>query len=258
MRSLLSVLVLALATTVFAEIRKFDLPTLQKLGVAIYEQDARAADATDVLFATKFDPAKEGLRGWVVEGGKSDPVVRFIREREGKLEAFADVRFHDAEKPKLEHPSDVTLSESQLAQFRARQLAAQNIRRRCSDRYNLVILPDPEKDGLLVYALAATDEPNVILVGGHYRFTISKDGKTIERADELFASCLKINNPSSAIPKGATPVAPYMTTLVSDTPLETHVFLSLLHHVPFYVGTPDRQTWQVSKGVIAKAEKPAL
>lgn len=254
-------LFLVTATLMFAAepavIRAFDQATLEKLGVAIYEQDIRVARASDLLFAQKYDAAKEGLRGWIVEDDGKALLVRFVREREGKMEAFADIRFGPGVETKVERPADTTLSESQLARFRARELAGKNIKRPCSQRYNTVILPDPESDRLLVYALAATTDPKVILAGGHYRFTISKDGSKIEQADELFRSCLTVPK-EQGVPKGSTPVAVWMTTLVSNMPQETHVFLSLLHRTPLVVGTPDRKAWHIEGGRMRAVDMPKL
>ncbi|HEY0967617.1 MAG TPA: hypothetical protein VGD88_09520 [Opitutaceae bacterium] len=233
---------------VYAEIRKFDQSTLEKLGVAIYEQDIRAAAATDVLFTKKIDPEKEGLRGWIVEGDDKKMLVRFIREREGHLEAFYDVTFDGKKKPAIAAPKDSRLSDSQLAQFRARSLALKSITRPASQRYNFVILRDPESNGFLVYALAATTEANAVMVGGHYRFTISRDGERLERSDELFRSFMVLSTKPKDMPPGASLAALTMTTLVSDMPLETHVYLSLLHRMAFYVGTPDQHVWKVENG----------
>jgi hypothetical protein len=43
-----------------------------------------------------------------------------------------------------------------------------------------------------------------------------------------------------------------MSHIVSDTPLETHVFLSLLEGLPFFVVTPDSHMWSVERGSIRK------
>lgn len=240
-------LFLALVGCLCAEIRKFDKPTIEKLGVAIFDQDIRASTATDLLFAKKIDPEKEGLRGWIVEGDAKKMLVRFVREKDGVLEAFYDVMF-DGQKTAIAEPKDRKLSDEQLAQFRARSLALKNITRAASRSYNCVILRDPESDGFLVYALAATTEANAVMVGGHYRFTISRDGERLERSDELFRSFMVLSTKPKDLPSGATLEALSMTTLVSDMPLETHVYLSLLHRMAFYVGTPDRHVWKVQDG----------
>ena len=99
-------LFLILCGSLNADIRKFDQRTLEKLGVAIYQQDIRAAEATDILFAKKIDPEKEGLRGWIVEGDEKKMLIRFVREREGHLEAFYDVIFDGKKKPVIAQPKD--------------------------------------------------------------------------------------------------------------------------------------------------------
>ena len=241
-------LLLGLAGSLQAEIRKFDKATIEKLGVAIYEQDIRAAAATDLLFAKKIDPAKEGLRGWIIEGDANAMLVRFIREKDGLFEAFYDVTFEGKMKPVIQEPKNRKLSDTQVAQFKARSLALKHITKPASRSYNVVILPDPESEAFLVYALAATTEPNAVMVGGHYRFTVSKDGERIEHCDELFRSFLVLSTKPKDLPPGATLEALTMTTLVSDMPLETHVYLSLLHRMAFYVGTPDQHVWKVQNG----------
>jgi len=244
----LVLLFLGLAASLQAEIRKFDQATIEKLGVAIYEQDIRAATATDLLFAKKIDPAKEGLRGWIVEGDAKAMLVRFIREKDGLFEAFYDVTFEGKKAPVIAEPKSRKLTDAQIAQHKARSLASKNITRPASRNYNIVIFPDPVGDGFLVYALAATTEPNAVMVGGHYRFTVSKDGERLERSDELFRSFMVLSTKPKDLPPGATLEALSMTTLVSDMPLETHVYLSLLHRMAFYVGTPDGRVWKVQAG----------
>ncbi|MES2693265.1 MAG: hypothetical protein V4773_07305, partial [Verrucomicrobiota bacterium] len=125
-----------------AAIREFDVATLEKLGLAIYEQDIRVARASDLLMAKKYDAQREGLRGWIVEDDGKLMLVRFVRELDGKLDAFADIRFGHGEETKVVRPTNTTLTPSQLARFHARELAAKNIKRPCSPRYNFVTLAD--------------------------------------------------------------------------------------------------------------------
>jgi hypothetical protein len=49
--------------------------------------------------------------------------------------------------------------------------------------------------------------------------------------------------------KGAKPVGIAVSHVVSDTPLETHVFLSLQEKLPFWV-TAGGRTWIVENGAI--------
>ena len=232
-----------------SDIRQFDQATIEKLGVAIYEQDIRAARATDILFAKVNDPVKQGLRGWIVEGDAKAMLVRFIREKDGLFDAYYDVKFEGTNAPVLLEPENRKLSDAQLAQHKARSLALKNIKKRASKNYNPVVLPDPEGDGFLVYALAATTNADEVMIGGHYRFTISKDGERVERSDELFRSLLVLKIKGD-VPQGSALSGFYAMSLVSNMPLETHVYLSLLHRLPFSVGTPDGRIWWVENGKI--------
>lgn len=244
-----ALLILAIASSLFAqaeaasEIRKFDQATLEKLGVAIYEQDIRAAHASDLLFAkkTQKDLQKEGLRGWIVEGDASDMTVLFIRQGTLGLEAAYSIKFSENRKPVLEVPASRALTDRQRALFAARALVSQGIKRPCSRSYNVLMLPDPEKDGFLFYAIAATSTHGEVMAGGHYRFTVSKDGKRIEQTDALSKSCLTMK-----IEKNM--VALSMTTLLDEKPQETHVYLSLLHKISVFVITPKAAMWEVSEG----------
>lgn len=231
-------------------IRAFDQQTIEMLGAAIYEQDRRAALATDILLAGTDEASLQRIRGWVFRSDRPDAVIRFVRVEAGNFEAAYDVDDRDGALG-LVVPPDRSLSAHELAQFKARDLALRNIVRPCSDRYNAVILREPGSDRWLVWMLAAHKVPNLIQVGGHYRFTISADGETIVSRDALSMSCFVIDK--NQMPANAKAQWLFMTHLVSDTPVETHVFLSLLHRVPFMIGTPDRMMWEVKEGHIRKA-----
>jgi hypothetical protein len=239
-------------------IRPFDLPTIESLGRQIYEQDQIAAKGTDALFASGFTPeqgAQEGVKGWIVVQRGAGYVVRFVKEVDGVLSPAYDIAF---DSPKaggtVSSPIAKTLPEDQAAQFRARQLANPNLKFPCSKTYNTVVLPDVDGTGFLVYALAATDKPGVVMMGGHVRITTSTDGRTAERVDRLSRSCLVLEEKDA--PKGTQTVGMVSTHLVSPTPVETHVFLSLLHKKPFFIGTADRTVWKVEGGKISKVKPP--
>ena len=231
-------------------IRAFDQQTIESLGAAMYEQDRRAALATDILFAGTDDALRQGIRGWIFRSDRPDAMVRFVRERAGAFEAAYDIDDRDGVRSLLV-PSDKSLSAHELAQFKARELALRNLGRPCSERYNVVILREPGSDRWLVWMLAASRMPNIIQVGGHYRFTISADGERVMSRDALSMSCFAIDR--NQVPAGARAEWLWVTHVVSDMPVETHVFLSLLHHVPFLIGTPDRMMWEVKEGHMRKA-----
>ncbi|HEY2068443.1 MAG TPA: hypothetical protein VGG48_02715 [Rhizomicrobium sp.] len=233
------------------KIRDFDIPTVENLGQAIYQQDQEAWKATDVLNAQySLDQLKaEKLHGWVVDTAPGRDVVRFVRDGASGPEVLCDVTFTPDIAQSCVVPPSLALAPPELAQYAARTLALKNIERPCSNRYNTVVLKDPERDGWLVWALAATEEPGVIVYGGHYRFTVSADGNTIIERDALSRACLNIGPPDPS--KGAF-VASMFVQLVSNVPVETTVWLNLLHKHPFYLITPDRAEWSIENGHISR------
>ena len=223
--------------------RQFDLKTIAALGQQIFEQDGYAARATDIILAKIGGPkklVKAKIAGWIVVKRGKSVVVRFAKKDGADLRPAYDITFDSPQTGTIKAAAEKTYPENELVQFKARQLAIRNIPKLYSRTYNTVVLPDPARKGLLVYVLAATDEANKILVGGHYRFLISRKGDKILRTDPLFKSFLVLDKKKLAeeAPKeGTEAIGYFVTNLVSELPLETHVFLSLTHKMPFVVTT---------------------
>jgi hypothetical protein len=155
------------------------------------------------------------------------------------------------EPPQLYSPATPVLTPEELTQYNARMLALDNIDDACSKTYNTIVLPDPESDNWLVWAIAATTEPGVMVVGGHYRFTVAEDGSEILRTDRFFTGCLNLSSPD--VPRGAQSFHS-VGHVISLTPLETHVFTSLGWPDQFYVGTNDGKAWRLDKGRITSVD----
>lgn len=229
-------------------IRQFDIATLERLGRAMYEQDQFAWKATDeVLRRLSSDETRAKLRDWVVVPHGNATRVRMLRESEHGIEVFQDVDFVPGAAPVTSEPTDRALSPSERAQHDARTLALKNIARRCAQRYNSVILPDPDSSDWLVWAMPATMTSGVIVVGGYERFTISRDGTRILRHDRLSRGCLTMGPPQS----GSDSVAIFTYQYVSLIPVETYVFVSLGYARPIYVGTLDGKAWKIELGRIS-------
>jgi hypothetical protein len=240
--------------------RRFDLKTIAALGQQIFEQDEYAARATDMLFEKVGGPeklVKEKIAGWIVVKRGKTVVVRFAKKDGANLRPAYDVTFDSPKKSTLKVAADKTYPENELVQFKARQLAIRNIPKLYSRSYNTVVLPDPAGRGFLVYVLAATNEANKIIVGGHYRFSISQNGDKIQRTDPLFKSFLVIDKKEladKAAKEDVKPLGYFVTNLISELPLETHVFLSLTHKTPFVVTTPGGNIWVVDGSQIVKVD----
>jgi len=229
------------------EIRAFDLPTIEMLGRAMYAQDQFAWKATDLMNAERGERAlrREGVRGWIIVAEEGRDIVRFVRMNDDMPEALYDVVFMGDGPPQLYSPATPILTSEELAQYNARMLALENIEDPCSESYNTIVLPDPESDNWLVWAIAATTEPGVLVVGGHYRFTIAADGSEIVRTDRLYAGCLNLSQPD--VPDGFDSFLS-VGHVISLTPLETHVFTSMGWPGHFYVGTNDGRAWRLERG----------
>ncbi len=243
----------ALAADKPPPIRAFDIPTIERLGGAIYRQDRAAWLATDALMAKVADLKGAGLKGWIVEGEGGDEKVRFLRDTGAGLEAGYDILVTDQGALAVVEPTDRSLTAEERSAFAARQTAMKNLPGVCRQGYNSVVIRDVEGDGWLVWLLAPSPARDAMPFGGHYRFSISADGRTVNRIDALSASCLTIDKPDT--PAGSTPAMLYVTHIVSPTPVETHVFLGLMYHLPIAVGTDRDTVWIVDNGKIAPMKK---
>lgn len=240
-------------------IREFDTETLAKLGREIYQHDQLAWVATDTLMEKigQENMAKEGVGGWIVDTTlPKGPLVRFLRKKGADYEAGYDLFFPAGGKPFISVPEDRDLTTWQVSKFHALLTAQKELMNGthpwCGGNPNYVVLDDPDGSGFLVYFLRAKPSADAIPVGGHYRFTVSADGSKVEQVDQLFASCLTVSR--NGVPNDGKIVAVTMSQIVSNTPLETHVFLSLQEKLPFAVITMDGVIWSVDKGQIQKTD----
>lgn len=234
------------------KIRVFDLNTIEALGRSMYAFDIASARATDILFEQKLDMGQYPIKGWVVTEEEGGPLVTFVGEFGGDYMGFFDIRPQASGDRRFRMVDARALSAEEVAQFKARQLTRPLITHPCSNRYNSIVIKDPTSPSWLVCWIAATADPGVILVGGHYRFTVTPDGSAVESADRLSLSCLTAD--PNEVPEDASVAALYVTHLVSDTPVETHVFLNLLNRVDFAVGTGPETLWSVSEGHINRID----
>jgi hypothetical protein len=120
------------------------------------------------------------------------------------------------------------------ARKRARETAIAALKGKLFDiPYNYVVLDDPDGSGFLVYALAHSK--NEIILGGHFRVTVSADGSKAERVDALSNTLLRQPPPPKGH-EGEKPLTVSMSQIVSNKPLETCVYTSLHDKVMVSVG----------------------
>lgn len=250
---------LFLATTAGAQevtpppIRAFPIATIEALGREIYRQDTAAWVATDAITPLMQDFSKAHVVGWIVTPNGDGERVRFLRETGQGLEAYYDIDVDAQFHTRVFQAPDPHLTADEIAAFNARQTAGRDLPTVCRPGYNSVVAKDPEGDGWLVWMLAPTPASGTIPVGGHYRFTISRDGKTVAQRDALSASCM-VMDPKQGIPKGSKPAGVFVTHIVSPTPVETHVFLQIQAKLPMFVVAAG-EIWKIDGGHITDQGK---
>lgn len=219
-----------------------------RIGRAIYEQDTASALATDLLFEAKVLPDDARIHGWLTletpDGWKTD----FVTEADGGVSALYEVILpkERSSRPDVERFTPPRpLSAEQVAMFRARQTAKGFLKEQCSVRLNPVTLPASlaGKSGWLVYLLASTQDPDLVILGGHERFIVSADGQQVLEHQRLSKGCLGMKEAPG--PHGEKPVGFVVSQIVTDWPVETHVFTSFEYRRPLMVVT-ERGLWRVT------------
>ena len=234
----------AVAPSVPAELRE-TIARVERTGHMLALLDQPAAFATDIA----------------VERGARTDVIGYLVVPRTKRFAL-EVNFYVHENPltigyrvvfplrpgaqptgdKLDPPQPATAREETW--FRARQLVLSKLDHP-AQHYDPVVMPAriAGQEGLLVYLLASPTRPDTVVFGQHFRARTSADGARVLEFEPLSKSALEMPL-HPALPPGAKPVGLTVTQIVTDYPVETHVFESLVHHVPIYVGT-SRGVWKV-------------
>lgn len=231
--------------------REAEIAEAERIGRLILIHDVAAARATDELMRIGIVPTNQtGILGWIVVPSSEGLVVRFVGKVADRYSAFYDVTFSPDGTPAAKRltPAE-TLPALHSTAFEARQLAIASASLDCSDRYNTVVVQDPlgTSDNWYVYLLPATTVTGRVMVGRQVRVLVSSDGKNVLESRPLSKDCMHMDR--STVPAGAKEEALFVTNLVTPTPNESHVFLSLHEGLPFAVGT-SLGAWIVAEGRI--------
>jgi len=210
--------------TVAPLISKSALTPVEKLGYELYLRDIVASRATDAALATE-NFSSRGVRGWIVVPREEGYLTRFINQSGGSVvDVLVDPFSGSPPKSIVGNSPPKSLDERESAMWRARELGSQQRFPSCSDRYNSVVLPvsgSPSSDWY-VYLLAATVDPTKIMLGGHHRYRIDPTGSTVLEHLAMTKSCISTTYVNSMAMIS-------VSHIVTDKPLETHVYLSHLH-----------------------------
>ncbi|MBB4798529.1 hypothetical protein HNP32_002273 [Brevundimonas bullata] len=235
------------------QVETWSLQQTGAVGSSIFLQDRAAARATDALLARFGGKPPEGLIGWIVVPNGEDQLVRFlVGEPTAPRPGYDIVVDKNGRAGAVIEATDTALTDDQAVRYFARNTAASGIGAlRCAARYNAVVLDDPDSDGWLVWLLASTTDANKVPMGGHYRFHVSADGRTLEKREQLSGGCLDLDRRQAQ--QGGQTVGLMTNVIVAPQPLEVHVFLSLLNRLPIYVMAGDK-LWAVQGGVIREVD----
>lgn len=235
------------------QVETWPLQQTGAVGTSIFFQDRAAARATDALLARFDGKPPEGLIGWIVVPNGEDQLVRFlIGDPSAPLPGYDILVDKNGRAGAVIEATGAALPDDQAVRYYARNTAASGIGQlRCAARYNAVVLDDPDGDGWLVWLLASTTDANKVPMGGHYRFHISADGRTVEKREQLSGGCLDLDRRQSG--QNGQPVGLVTNVIVAPQPLEIHVFLSLLNRLPIYVAAGDK-LWGVQGALIREVD----
>lgn len=217
------------------------------IGTKLYALDQASAIATDVLFANVEHPEEQGVVGYLpLLAGRSEDhqpdsfLVSFFTGDDPPQVAY-EVRVPLEGPPTFQAFAPPQAVGADLAALiRARQLAILAMPA-SNQPINPVLIPAAGPGEVLVYLLAGTKQPHLAVFGRHFRARVPLGGSSVSEMKALSNSALEI--PTKA-PNGEPVEALVVTHVVTDFPLETHVFTSLLHEKPVYVSTR-RGIWRV-------------
>lgn len=228
-----------------AEAEAADLEGALNRGLDLYRYDQAAWHTTDAMLEDISDPAKAGVRGWVVTLVEAGRLVTYWKPAGDRFEAVYSA-VYDGEHvvSRTVHDADnATLTSKQIALIRAGKVPEAAKLERCSDRpFNTVIMPSAKESGsIYVYYLTPQTSNSAIPLGGHYRFEVL-DGEVLgQRA--FTNNCIELSltgeqNEGQSISKRkgkGKPSALFISHLLDPTPTEIHVFSVLTARVPIYV-----------------------
>jgi hypothetical protein len=225
-----------------------------EIGSQLYVLDQVASLGTDVLLANVKHPEEKKIIGYLPlreaddAGQPTDTFqVAFFTSDQPPRIAY---RIHIAPngKPTFESIEPPMTAPEEFAALAGVRQAAIAALAHPSQPLNPVLIPGEAygESGTLVYLLAGTTKSKVAVFGKHYRALVAMGSNRVTYLTELSKAVLEVPLEHNGQPA----VALTISHLVTEYPLETHVFTSLLIHLPVYVQT-SRGSWRVNGEQIA-------
>jgi hypothetical protein len=217
------------------------------LGTNLFLLDVATAQASAALAARVGPLAQKGIGHYLAlmsdgDDGRPDGSIEVLFFSDGDVPQLEyRVRVggsRPAPEVRVEEPPGV-VHEPLMTLLNARSLALEAVPRN-GQVVNTVLMP--QRNGqIVVYVLAATNQPNVAVLGRHYRVEVAEDGAEVVRVTALSKDELELPTRDGS---GQRLAALAITARNVDHPTETHVFASRLANVPIYV-TTGRGRWKV-------------
>lgn len=213
-----------------------EIVKIENRGRQIADYERAAIKATDLLLASEPNKSKLGIYlainsggTWVVYFGKiSDAGTEFVVARsyfcpDGLFNEMKEVQDFQTATKEILH----------LA--KAVELALSSIKGKFQ-RYNSNVFRE-KNSSITVYLTPGNENPEIILLGGDFKFSISQDGSEILNEALLHKSVLRM---PLNIGGGKQPASAFHTHVLDDLPTETDVALVLLNPqlAPHFVAGP--------------------
>jgi hypothetical protein len=138
------------------------------------------------LFAARPEDPRLPIRGRITQADK-DRSGCIYPGAESQYSLAFTATFQKRGEPQIEDQRGAALPRLVEQRFAARRAAIAAVPKFMTESYNFEVLDAPDGKGYLVYALASTKVANEIIVGGHYRISVSPSGK-VQQVDALSRS----------------------------------------------------------------------
>ncbi len=230
-----------------------DITRIETIGSTLFRMIHLGTTAQDLL-QREIDSAEQtALDDWLAVDRGDNTIVHFYTDSESQVTVLADVTFSPEHKPQVSLTPDRPVESDELAMVKAHQTGLNAGVNKCAEQFNAVVLGDPQTD-YQVYILATAEDEEKIPIGGHSKVTVSADGQTVLSHEPYAKSCLVLDTTPQKLPLKADIEGLFVTHIISPYPAPTHVFLSMLHEQPLYVGT-EIGIWLISEGNISLVER---
>lgn len=194
--------------------------SLERRGAELYQNERAAWVATDMLFASNPDRNKLGV--WFTEKEGDAWYVYFGQYIEEVKKFKAGYVFVCTESGNCRR-ADVNHQTENTNQFAAAVVTARRVLKKHTP-YNVNVLREIDST-ITVYLTPGSADPNVVLLGGDYKITLSADGSQILNIKKLHYTIIEM----ARLIKGKEARAVAHVHITSDLPSATDVALILLN-----------------------------